>query len=161
MVDVMSSAVRSALMSRIRGKNTKPEIIVRTQLWARGFRFRLHTKGLAGKPDLVLPKWKAVVFVHGCFWHRHEGCPLFRLPKTRTEFWDGKLSANRQRDLAAVRDLLSLGWRVAVVWECAIRLDPAATIDQLAEWISSHREKTEIQASNGIVIGGGLDSGPS
>ncbi len=161
MVDVMSSAVRSALMSRIRAKNTKPEIMVRRQLWARGFRFRLHGKGLAGKPDLLLPKWRAVVFVHGCFWHRHEGCPLFRLPKTRTEFWDAKLTANRQRDLAAVEELLRLGWRVAVVWECAIRLDPAATTDQLAEWISDHRTRIELQASEGTVIGGSLDGRPS
>ncbi|WP_312738917.1 very short patch repair endonuclease [Stenotrophomonas sp.] len=160
MVDVMSSAVRSALMSRIRAKNTKPEIIVRRQLWARGFRFRLHSKGLAGKPDLVLPKWKAAVFVHGCFWHRHEGCPLFRLPKTRSDFWDAKLAANRQRDLAAVRTLLSMGWRVAVVWECAIRLDSTGASDELAGWIATDRQGIEILASNDAVIRKDLDSDP-
>jgi len=161
MVDVMSSAVRSALMSRIRTRNTKPEVTVRRQLWARGFRFRLHAKGLAGKPDLVLPKWKAAVFVHGCFWHRHEGCPLFRLPKTRADFWDAKLSANRQRDLAVVRSLLDMNWRVAVVWECAIRLDSSAASDRLSEWISSDRKGIEILASEGTVICGDLDSGQS
>jgi len=158
MVDVMSPAVRSALMSRIRAKNTTPEVIVRRQLWARGFRFRLHTNALPGKPDLVLPKWKASVFVHGCFWHRHAGCPLFRLPKTRADFWDAKLSANRQRDLAAVRSLLDMNWRVAVVWECAIRLDSSATNDRLSDWISSDRKGIEILASDGAVIGEDLDS---
>ena len=161
MVDVMSPADRSALMSRIRARNTKPEVTVRRHLWARGFRFRLHTKGLAGKPDLVLPKWKAAVFVHGCFWHRHEGCPFFRLPKTRAGFWDAKLSANRQRDLAVVGALLDMSWRVAVVWECAIRLDSSAASDRLSEWISSDRKRIEILASDGTVICGDLDSGQS
>lgn len=161
MVDVMSPAVRSALMSRIRAINTKPEVTVRRHLWARGFRFRLHTKGLPGRPDLVLPKWKAAVFVHGCFWHRHQGCALFRLPKTRTAFWNAKLSANRQRDLAAVSSLLDMSWRVGVVWECAIRLDPGVTSDCLSDWICSDLEGIEILAADGTVIGRDFESGQS
>lgn len=159
MVDFMNSAVRSALMSRIRAKDTKPEVIVRKQLWARGFRFRLHTKRLAGTPDLVLHKWNALVFVHGCFWHRHEGCTFFRLPKTRTKFWDAKLSANRQRDLAAVEALLGVGWRVAVVWDCAIRLNPIEMGSQLAEWLVSEGRGTDIRAHEGAVVAGELHSG--
>lgn len=151
MVDVMSSAVRSALMSRIRAKNTKPERIVRKLLWARGFRFRLHAKGLAGKPDLVLPKWRAVVFINGCFWHRHWDCSNFRLPKTRTAFWDAKLLANRQRDLVVTDRLHRTGWRVVVVWECAIRLDPEEATNQLATWLSEGKAGAEIRAYEGSV----------
>lgn len=161
MVDFMNSAVRSALMSRIRAKDTKPEVIVRKQLWARGFRFRLHTRRLAGTPDLVLHKWNALVFVHGCFWQRHEGCTFFRLPKTRTNFWDAKLSANHQRDLAAVEALLGTGWRVAVVWECAIRLNPIEMGSQLAEWLASEGRGTEIRAHEGAVVAGELHNGVS
>ncbi len=159
MVDFMNSAVRSALMSRIRAKDTKPEVIVRKQLWARGFRFRLHTRRLAGTPDLVLHKWNALVFVHGCFWHRHEGCTFFRLPKTRTNFWDAKLSANRQRDLAVIEVLLGAGWRVAVVWECAIRLNPTEMGSQLAEWLANEGMGADIRAHQGAVVIGGLDNG--
>jgi len=151
MVDVMSSATRSALMSRIRAKNTQPEIVVRRMLWARGFRFALHSRRLSGKPDLVLPKWKAVVFVHGCFWHRHLDCPLFRLPKTRSEFWDAKLEANRQRDAASILSLQAEGWRVGVVWECAIRIDAAETVQQLSQWLLSGTDGAEIRARRGAV----------
>lgn len=152
MVDVMSSATRSALMSRIRAKNTQPEMVVRRMLWARGFRFALHSRRLAGKPDLVLPKWKAVVFVHGCFWHRHLDCPLFRLPKTRSEFWDAKLEANRQRDASSILSLQAEGWRVGVVWECAIRLDAVETVQQLSQWLLSGADGAEIRARHGAVV---------
>jgi DNA mismatch endonuclease, patch repair protein len=143
MADVMSAEKRSALMSRIRGKDTIPEIMVRRYLWASGFRYRLHPKGLAGRPDLVLPKWRAVVFVHGCFWHRHEGCSYFSLPKTRPDFWDTKLQRNRERDAAAIKALMSAGWRVAVVWECALREDPEVTGAQLVAWLMT--DKMDIQ----------------
>jgi DNA mismatch endonuclease, patch repair protein len=96
MVDLMSAEKRSALMSRIQGKNTAPELFVRQYLWRAGFRFKLHQSGLPGRPDLVLKRWNAVLFINGCFWHRHEGCPYFRLPKTRRDFWDEKLRANRR-----------------------------------------------------------------
>jgi len=144
MVDVMSAEKRSALMSRIRGKDTTPEIQVRRYLWANGFRYRLHPKKLAGKPDLVLPKWHAVVFVHGCFWHRHEGCDYFRLPKTRSEFWDAKLQRNTSRDTAVIKTLIRAGWRVAVVWECALRKDPGGTGLQLALWLRSDKKSVQL-----------------
>lgn len=152
MVDVISSTVRSALMSRIRAKNTKPELIVRKLLWGRGFRFRLHSKGLAGSPDLVLRKWKAAVFVNGCFWHRHSNCSQFRLPKTRTAFWDSKLLANRQRDRVAIDLLQRMGWRVVVVWECAVRINPEEASSQLATWLTGAGAGAEIRAYDGAVI---------
>ncbi|WP_260844214.1 very short patch repair endonuclease [Stenotrophomonas rhizophila] len=154
----MSSATRSALMSRIRAKNTRPEMVVRRKLWARGFRFGLHAKRLAGKPDLVLPKWRAVVFVHGCFWHRHPDCPFFRLPKTRPEFWDAKLHANQQRDASSIASLRGEGWRVGVVWECAIRLDAGESVQQLSQWLSGGTHGAEIRARHGAVATEPLNS---
>ncbi len=118
-------------MSGIRGKDTRPELLVRRFLHAQGFRFRLHDKRLPGKPDLVLPKWKTVVFVHGCFWHMHD-CRYFKLPGTRTEFWREKLAGNRRRDEATRQQLEALGWRVLVVHECALRDSPQAALDVLA-----------------------------
>ncbi|MCZ8317205.1 MAG: very short patch repair endonuclease [Silanimonas sp.] len=131
-------------MSRIRSEHTRPELQVRQYLWRQGFRYRLHGTKLAGKPDVVLPKWRAVVFIHGCFWHRHEGCPLFRLPKTRQEFWDQKLRANQSRDKGSIAKLTADGWRVAVVWECTLRSDPAQNLEQLAAWIRSDEPIIEI-----------------
>ena len=145
MVDVMSADKRSALMSRIRGKDTGPELRVRKQLWRAGFRYRLHAKGLPGKPDLVLPKWEAVVFVHGCFWHCHAGCPYFRLPKTRPDFWDEKLRRNQERDETAISALIDVGWRVAVVWECAVRSDPDAVGRKLAAWAGRGKGNIQIE----------------
>ena len=108
-------------MSRVRGKNTKPELAVRRLLHALGFRFRLHRKDLPGNPDIVLPRHQAVVFVHGCFWHGHEGCSRSKRPTTNTVFWNEKLARNMQRDRHQLRELRSLGWRVLVVWECQVR----------------------------------------
>lgn len=105
-------------MKRVRGKNTKPEIIVRRALHAAGYRFRLHRRGLPGSPDIVLPKHRLVIFVHGCFWHRHEGCPKTTTPRTRTEFWNAKFATNQLRDEAAVETLRLQGWTVVIVWEC-------------------------------------------
>lgn len=152
MVDVMDAGTRSALMSRIQAKDTKPELIIRRLLWRRGFRFRLHGRKLPGKPDLVLPKWGAVVLVHGCFWHRHEGCPYFRLPKTRADFWDNKLGRNRERDAATVATLGGMGWRVAVVWECAIRTDHLAVVEQLSAWLTSGSDTIQIEALDGVIV---------
>lgn len=146
MVDVMSAVDRSALMSRIRGKNTAPELRIRKLLWQQGLRYRLHGVRLPGRPDLVFPRWRAAVFVHGCFWHRHTGCPLFRLPKTRTEFWDEKLCLNQQRDSRAVHALVEGGWKVAVAWECAIRSAPEAVSRELAEWIRHGEGSIAIEA---------------
>jgi DNA mismatch endonuclease (patch repair protein) len=120
MVDVVDKKTRSRMMSGIRGKNTKPELQVRKSLHAGGFRFRLHVKELPGKPDLVLPKHRAVIFVHGCFWHRHQGCKFAVLPKSNSEFWARKLDSNRERDLLHGQQLSSLGWRVFTIWECEV-----------------------------------------
>lgn len=121
MVDIVSPEKRSLMMAGIRGKNTKPEIQVRKLLHAGGFRFRLYRKDLPGKPDIVLPKYKVVIFVHGCFWHGHENCHLFRLPKSRTEFWEAKISGNVERDKLKQAQLLNEGWRVLLVRECALK----------------------------------------
>ena len=107
-------------MSGIRSRNTKPEILIRKLLHAQGFRFRLHVRDLPGKPDIVLPRYRAVIFVHGCFWHGHD-CPLFKWPSTRPEFWQEKIQRNRANDIRSQQLLLNDGWRVGTVWECAIR----------------------------------------
>ena len=115
------SSVRSRNMAAIRGKDTAPELAVRRILHAMGLRFRLHRKDLPGRPDIVLPKHRTVVFVHGCFWHRHKGCRYTTTPKTRQEFWQSKFAANVERDGRNRTDLQQLGWRVIVVWECELR----------------------------------------
>lgn len=130
MVDVVDKATRSRMMSGIQGKNTRPELLVRKYLHSRGLRFRLHAKELPGKPDLVFPKYKAVVFVHGCFWHRHSGCKYATTPSTREHFWTNKLSENVVRDSYQISALDGLGWRVFVVWECELR-DGTARLDLL------------------------------
>ena len=107
-------------MSRIRAKNTKPELLVRSMLHRRGYRFRIHMKGLPGRPDIVLPKYHTVIFVHGCFWHGHEGCRDFALPKTRTEWWLQKINGNKEKDSENISRLDKLGWRVIVIWECEL-----------------------------------------
>lgn len=118
--DVHTPQVRSYNMSMIRGRDTRPELLIRRGLHARGYRYRLHDKGLPGRPDMVFSKRRAVLFVHGCFWHGHD-CPLFRMPATRTDFWATKIATNRSRD-AKVRSALSgAGWRVLTVWECSLR----------------------------------------
>ena len=122
-MDSLAPAERSARMSLIKAKNTKPELIVRRMLHRMGFRFRLHRRDLPGSPDLVFPRRRKIVFVHGCFWHRHPdpACPLARLPKTRLDFWLPKLERNRARDLDKQAELRAMGWRIQVVWECELR----------------------------------------
>jgi len=112
-------------MSRIRSKDTKPEMLVRRFLHKNGFRYRLHVKTLPGKPDIVLPKYKTVIFIHGCFWHGHEGCKYYVVPKTRTEWWLNKINANKLKDAHAEKMLLESGWQVLNVWECELK-SPAA-----------------------------------
>ena len=120
MTDHLDKETRSWNMSRIRGKDTKPEIAVRKMLHAAGFRFRLHVKNLPGKPDIVLPKWKTVVFVHGCFWHRHQGCSRCTTPTSNNEYWDKKFVKNVERDKNDKKTLERLGWKVLIVWECEV-----------------------------------------
>lgn len=120
MVDIVDSATRSRMMSGIQGKDTKPELLVRKYLHGRGIRFRLHAKELPGKPDLVFPKYHAVVFVHGCFWHQHPKCKYAYLPKSNTAFWENKLQSNQARDKVNEAALKDLGWRVIIIWECSI-----------------------------------------
>lgn len=124
------------MMRGIRGSNTQPELQVRKALHARGFRYRLNAKDLPGRPDIVLPKWKTVIFVHGCFWHAHQGCRYFRIPATRTEFWEQKFAANAARDARQVEQLLAMGWRVLVVWECALRNNNAITLEQVMAFVA-------------------------
>jgi len=121
MADVHSKEIRSYNMSRIRSGNTKPEELIRKYLFSRGLRYRKNDKRLPGKPDLVFPKYRVVIFVHGCFWHKHTGCRYFVLPETNAEFWDAKLEGNRQRDERDTAQLRASGWRVIVVWECELR----------------------------------------
>lgn len=127
-------------MAGIRGKNTKPEMLVRRGLHRRGFRFRLHDGSLPGRPDLILPRYHAAIFVHGCFWHGHD-CPLFRWPRTREEFWREKIAGNRDHDLKAAKRLQETGWRVLTIWECAFRgkaiADCDAALNRAADWIAS------------------------
>lgn len=118
MVDRLTPARRSWLMSRVGGKNTTPEIVVRKIAYSLGLRFSLHRKDLPGKPDVVFPKWKTAIFVHGCFWHRHGGCSKASNPKTRKKYWQEKFEANVQRDRRSVRQLRKQGWSVLTVWEC-------------------------------------------
>jgi DNA mismatch endonuclease (patch repair protein) len=118
MADVHSKETRSYNMSRIRSKDTKPELLVRKFLFSKGFRYRLHDKKLPGKPDIVLPKYKTVVFIHGCFWHGHDGCRYSVIPKTRTEWWEEKIDRNKIKDEKVKNDLLKLKWKVIHVWEC-------------------------------------------
>ncbi len=115
------SEQRSRNMSAIKSKNTKPEIKVRKILHSMGYRFRLHSKGLPGSPDIVLPKYKTVIFVHGCFWHRHENCKYASTPKTRQEFWENKFNANKIRDQKILKEIKSLGWKFIIIWECEAR----------------------------------------
>ena len=115
------SEQRSRNMSAIKSKNTKPEIAVRKLLHSMGYRFRLHRKDLPGSPDIVLPKYKTVIFVHGCFWHRHENCKYASIPKTRKEFWESKFKANVKRDKEIQEKIKNIGWQYVVVWECEIK----------------------------------------
>lgn len=121
MADMHDTETRSYNMSQIKGKNTKPELLVRKFLFANGFRYRLHDKKLPGKPDIVLPKYKTVIFVHGCFWHGHEHCKYYTVPKTKTEWWLNKINGNIANDTKAIAALEALGWRVMVIWECGLK----------------------------------------
>ncbi|MCZ8163805.1 MAG: very short patch repair endonuclease [Beijerinckiaceae bacterium] len=149
MADTVSPEVRSRMMAGIRGKDTRPELIIRRGLHAAGYRFRLHAKDLPGHPDIVLPKYRAVILVSGCFWHGHD-CHLFRIPGTRREFWEAKISRNVERDAEVRGALAALGWRHLSVMECALKgrtkLAPGEVITACGAWIRGG-------ASEGVVEG--------
>ena len=148
MADVVTSAVRSRMMAGIRGKNTRPEILVRHELFVRGYRYRLHVSNLPGKPDLVFPKHRAVIFVHGCFWHRHD-CSLFKWPSTNVTFWRTKLLRNRSVDRRALKQLKIADWRVLTIWECSLKGVKRLEIDRVVEtttrWLHSRSRLSEIR----------------
>ena len=151
MADIVSKAVRSKMMSSIKEKDTAPEKLIRCGLHKRGFRYRLHDKKLPGKPDLVFPKYKAVIQVHGCFWHRHD-CHLFKWPSTREHFWKEKISSNVERDTRNLAQLNHLGWRTLIIWECALkgkyRQAEVEVIDKIVLWLDSSQSSFEITCSS-------------
>lgn len=154
MVDVLTPEQRRLNMSRIRGRDTRPEMLLRRGLHAHGFRFRLHARDLPGRPDLVFPRYRATLLVHGCFWHGH-GCPMCRPPSIRPHFWAAKIAENRARDHRTARALADMGWRVFTVWECSVR-GPArqpldAVLNLCAAFIKSNRQHAEL-------AGGGYSS---
>ncbi|MCL4309669.1 MAG: very short patch repair endonuclease [Actinobacteria bacterium] len=148
MTDIVPPEVRSRMMAGIRGKNTKPELAIRKGLFAKGFRYRLHDSRLPGKPDLVLPRYHAVIFVNGCFWHGHN-CPLFKWPASNTEFWRDKITRNRENDKKCRTEVAKLGWRVLTIWECSFRgpkKRPIETVvEETAMWLRSDSVKMEIK----------------
>ncbi len=148
MADIVDQETRSRMMAGIRGKDTKPEMVLRKALHARGLRYRLHARHVPGRPDLVLAKYRAVIFVHGCFWHRHEGCRYATTPATRPDFWKRKFAANVRRDRGVRQALVSSSWRVATVWECALRkpdLVPVA-LESIVCWLNSEEALLELGA---------------
>jgi len=147
MTDIVDPATRSRMMSGITAKNTKPELMIRKLLFNSGFRYRLHNRSLKGTPDIVLKKYRAVIFVNGCFWHGHN-CHLFRLPKSRTEFWKKKIQSNRERDAINRKILREEGWRVGLVWECTVKGKIAKTPDliicKIRDWLNCNKAMLEI-----------------
>lgn len=133
-MDVVDTKTRSRMMSGIKNKDTKPEILLRRYLHLKGFRFRLHVAKLPGKPDIVLPKYNLCIFVHGCFWHQHSGCRYATVPKSNTAFWHDKFLANIKRDDEAISNLLDKGWRLFIIWECGLR----KINDQSLEWLPKY-----------------------
>ena len=147
MVDIVEPSVRSRMMSNIRSKNTRPEIEIRKALHAAGFRYRLHRRDLPGVPDITFPRHRAVVFVHGCFWHGHD-CHLFRWPSTNSERWKRKIHGNQSRDASSFKRLVASGWRVCTIWECALRGRNRRTrqevADKTADWIRGTEQFCEL-----------------
>lgn len=144
MTDVVSPTKRSQMMAGIKGKNTKPEIIVRKGLFKKGFRYRLHRKDIPGKPDLVITRYNTVIFVNGCFWHLHD-CHLFKWPQQNRDFWKDKLVKNLKRDKRNYEQVAQLGWRICTIWECALKghstYEIAQLLDSLSDWLVNMSEK--------------------
>ena len=149
MSDVVDKSTRSRMMAGIQGKHTRPELLIRQGLHRLGFRYTLHNKDLPGKPDLVFRKYKAVIFIHGCFWHAHD-CHLFKWPGTRVEFWRQKISGNMQRDEKQQQQLEKLGWRGLIIWECALKgkykLPFKEVINTSANWLQFDTQNAEIRS---------------
>ncbi|MFW2829490.1 very short patch repair endonuclease [Sphingomonas sp. ID0503] len=148
MADTVDAATRSRMMSGIRARDTKIELAIRKALFARGYRYRTDVRRLPGRPDIVLPRWKAVILVHGCFWHAHD-CGLCRIPATRPEFWKAKLEGNSERDRRNEAALMDAGWRIATVWECALRSKGSEAVKEVAGqldvWIRGPEQMIEIR----------------
>ena len=148
MTDIVDKKTRSRMMSGIQGKDTKPELIIRRGLHRMGFRYRLHHSSLPGKPDMVFPKFGAVILVNGCFWHQHD-CHMFKWPKTRREFWRKKITGNRARDIRNLEIYEKLGWKVLIVWECAVkgkaRKPTSEVIQKTANWLQFESLSSEIK----------------
>jgi len=148
MTDIVDKKTRSRMMSAIKGKNTKPELTVRRELHKIGYRYKLHDKSLPGKPDLVFPKYKAVIQVNGCFWHKHN-CHIFKWPKSRTEFWKNKILGNADRDKKQQQELESAGWRVLIVWECCFkgktRLPLDQSIGEISNWLECGTGSSQLE----------------
>lgn len=153
MADIVDASTRSIMMSRIKAKNTKPEVLIRKKLFANGFRYRLHDKNLPGKPDMIFKKYNAVILFNGCFWHVHD-CELFRWPLSRVKFWKNKLSSNKKRDKKNIEALKNLDWRILIIWECSYRSTKKKDwkqIDVIAgkamKWLKSGRSHLEIRSA--------------
>jgi len=148
MADIVSPEKRSQMMSGIRSKNTRPEKLIRSLLHREGFRFRLHTTSLPGKPDLVFPKYKAVIFVNGCYFHGHD-CHLFKLPSSNTAFWNNKIVGNRKRDEKRIKELNLQGWRVLTIWECSVRgknkIDILDLLIYISKWLVTGKKNSDIR----------------
>ena len=159
MTDVLTTEQRHLNMKNIKGRNTKPELLIRQGLHRRGLRFRLNNSNLPGKPDLILPRHGVVVFIHGCFWHGHD-CPMFHLPETRREFWRNKIESTKIRDLKVHSELLVLDWRILTVWECSMRgknrMPPDSLIDSCVDFIHS-QARTQVLTGQHYL---GLNSNP-
>jgi len=138
MADILTPQKRSWNMSRIKGKNTKPEIVLRSLLHQAGFRFRIHGANLPGKPDIVLPRYKTVIFVNGCFWHRHKNCKYAYNPKSRQDFWQEKFARTVQRDYKQIQAVLECGWLPLVIWECEIKSNPVKTLTSVQNILQKH-----------------------
>ena len=148
MTDVVDKKTRSRMMSGIKGKNTKPEISIRKSLYKRGFRYRLHSVKFPGKPDIVLKKYNAVIFIHGCFWHGHN-CHLFKWPKSRTDFWTKKIEYNKLNDQKVIDQLKMMKVRICIVWECSIKganKDLSAIVDKIENWLNGKKFYMEIRS---------------
>jgi DNA mismatch endonuclease, patch repair protein len=159
-MDVLTPAQRQFNMSRVRGRDTKPELLLRRGLHAAGFRFRLHATDLPGRPDIVFPRYRAAILVHGCFWHGHD-CPLFKMPATRRKFWSSKISGNRERDKRTTAALLANGWRILTVWECTLRgpgRQPLpGVIDRCATFIRGKKKRATLRGLPNRNRAGGIN----